>query len=126
MNFPWKRHKLPPPRHGYRDYWASVEVRLHEPIPVGDDDEEDLGPMVGYIRNFGVRVKDGELRSLLERTIDDGDIRWDTTECNPVDPDSLDRIVRKRIVAVEPEGVWYVSGRAFYPEDPEEETGSSI
>jgi len=121
MKFPWKRHALPPAQPGYIDYWASVEVRLYEPIPVEDDDGGHLGPMVGYIRNFGARAKDGELRSLLEHTIVDGNICWETTECYPIEPDDLDRIVRKRIVAVDPDGIWYVSGRAFYPNDPDEE-----
>jgi hypothetical protein len=124
MRFPWKRHALAPPRPGYIDYWASVEVRLHEPIPVEDDEEDDIGPMVGYIRNFGVRVKGGQLRSLLEHTILDGDIRWETSECYPVEPDDLDRIVRKRIAAVDPDGIWYVSGRAFYRDDPDEKSGT--
>ena len=122
MKPPWKRHALPPPRAGYVDYWASVEVRLREAIPVEDDDDH-VGPVVGYVRNFGIRIRDGELRSLLERTIVDGDIRWETTECYPVQPDDLDPIVRKRIVAVDPDGIWYVSGRAFYPDDPDEEIG---
>ena len=111
-------HALPPPRPGYIDYWASVEVRLHEPIPVEDD---DLRPMVGYLRFFGARVKDGDLRALLQQTIVDGDICWETTECYPVEPDKLDPTVRKRIVAVDPDGIWYVSGRAFYPDDLDEE-----
>lgn len=84
-------------------------------------EDDDLRPMVGYLRFFGARVKDGDLRALLQQTIVDGDICWETTECHPVEPDKLDPTVRKRIVAVDPDGIWYVSGRAFYPDDLDEE-----
>ena len=116
-----KRHALPPCRPGYTDYWAMVEVHLYKPIPVDGPDDDATGPVVGYIRNFGVRVKEGELQVLLERAIDDGKIRWDASECYPVNPDTLDRIVRKRIVPVDPGGIWYTSGRAFYPDETEDE-----
>ena len=57
---------------------------------------------------------------VLEEAVGDGEILWETSEWYPVDPDTLDRIVRRRIVAVSPGGIWYVSGRAFYPEDDED------
>jgi hypothetical protein len=121
MKTPWRRHALPRRPADHIDYWASVEVLLYEPIPVDGEDDEASAPVVGYIRNFGIRSPKGEIRSMLERAVDDGEIQWETTEWYPVDPDNLDPIVRERIVAVNPGGIWYVSGRAFYPDDSDHE-----
>lgn len=119
MRFPWKRHALPPLPDGYEDYWASVKVRLHTPIPL--EDEEDPRSVVGYFRNFGLRIRPDELMPVLEEAIGDGKILWDASEWYPIDPDSLDRVVRRRIVAVSPGGIWYVSGRVLYPGNADED-----
>ena len=116
-----KRHPLPPLLPGYSDYWVLVEVQLHEPLPV--EDEDNGAPVVGYMRNFGVRAKEGAVRALLEGIIDDGTIRWETTEYSPVDPRGLDRIVQQRMVTVDPQGIWYRGGRVFYPDEPEPGVG---
>ena len=118
----FKKHPLPEPVPPLRDYWVSVDVTLHEPIQVEDGDDP---PMVGYIRNFGVRAAPGSLQRIVEDTVrGEGIVRWEETEWDVVDPATLDRVVRKRIVASAldgaGEGVWYWSGRAFFPaeEDP--------
>ena len=109
------RIKLPlePLAHGERDVWATLSVKLTEPIRTTDDPPEP--PLIGYFRNFGVRLRGDEPHRLLERLIDDGSVDWGDSEYREIEPASLDRAIRKRIVAPDTFGVWYRSGRMFYP-----------
>jgi hypothetical protein len=69
----------------------------------------------GYYVNYGIRTAAERVRDLLFRTIEDGKIDWEDTEWSLVDPSTLDRTVRKEIKPVPAEGIWYVSGRTYYP-----------
>ncbi|HXK40028.1 MAG TPA: hypothetical protein VJ837_04305 [Candidatus Paceibacterota bacterium] len=84
------------------------------------DDEDESPPIVGYIRKFGVRATAETLAKLVTNEVPDGHILWDRTEWHEVNPETLDADIRKRMVAVSGEGIWYRSGRAFYPEDEED------
>jgi hypothetical protein len=111
---------LPPPAGGQRDFWVTVHVRFSKPIYDVDDPLEP--PVQGYYRNFGVRCAPGSLHALIEAAVDDGTVVWADTEWREVDPGSLDRGIRRRVVAVEGEGLWYSSGRILYADtDLEEE-----
>ena len=115
-----RRPVLQRPVNPLRDFWVSADVRLTVPIEVEDDD--DARPMVGYIRNFGVRTTPGRLAELMTAEIADGLVVWDQTEYYEIDPDELDSTIRNRVVPVVSEGIWYRSGRAFYPEDEEHDS----
>ena len=41
---------------------------------------------------------------------------WAETEFNEIDPASLDRATRKEIVQPDENGIWYRSGRIYFPE----------
>lgn len=79
--------------------------------------------IVGYFRNFGVRATPDRIRPVIEEAVATaelaGDIAWAESKWDPVDVTSLDDSVRSRIVPVAGEGVWYMSGRMFFPEETE-------
>jgi hypothetical protein len=109
-----KRLPLAPLREGELDVWVTVCVRLSSPVDdVGDPSEP---PAVGYFRNLGIRLPGAQPKSYLEKMIADGSIDWNETEFYEVDPTTLDRDIRKRIVAPDENGVWYSSGRIYFPE----------
>jgi hypothetical protein len=111
---PWNRFPLPPRREGELDVWVTVCVRLNEPLHgVGESTDP---PAVGYIRNFGIRLLGPQPKPYLEHLISDGTIDWDETEFNEIDPHSLDRATRKQIVSPSAKGIWYKSGRIYFPE----------
>lgn len=62
MKLPWTRRKLSPPPEGHADFWAMVDVRLHTPVEIHDDDD-GVTVAIGYIRNFGVRARAGSIRN---------------------------------------------------------------
>ena len=115
-----RRRVLGEPQEPLRDFWVSAEVRLSTPIDVVDEDESR--PVIGYIRNFGIRATHERLSSVVTAEITDGRVLWDHTEWYEIDPSTLDSVIRKRILPVDGEGIWYRSGRAFYPEDDESTT----
>jgi hypothetical protein len=73
--------------------------------------------VVGYFRNFGIRIPGAQPKAFLERLITDGTIEWDDTEFNEVDPSSLDRELRSCVTAPDADGIWYRGGRLYFPED---------
>jgi hypothetical protein len=115
----WRRHPLPDPVPPVRDYWVSARVDLHQPILADEEDPDPLPPMIGYYRNFGIRCAPLSLRRIVEEAVrEDGLVRWDDTEWERVDPATLHRDIRRRIVVPEGEGIWVTTGKAFFPEDP--------
>jgi hypothetical protein len=109
-----KRFPLAPRTGGELDVWAQVCVRLLEPVPGSDPAGS---PMVGYFRNIAVRLPGPQPKSFLEHLIPDGVVDWDETEVSEVDPSSLDADVRNCVTAPDKDGVWYRSGRMYFPED---------
>lgn len=95
-----------------KDYWVTVRVSLHEPLPV--DGRPNL---VGYFLNLGVRCEPDTLREFVEREISDGSILWNEFEHSEVVPHELAPDVVSRITPVAVDGVWYKSGRALFPAD---------
>ena len=71
--------------------------------------------VVGYYRNFGLRADAEQVLPLLEQATSDGTIDWEISEWHPVDPSTLDEAVQARIQPISGQGVWYQSGRAYYP-----------
>jgi hypothetical protein len=106
---------LPTRRDGQLDVWANVCVRLHTPLLSTNGADEP--PVVGYFRNLGIRLNGPQPKNFLERIIDDGAIDWSDTTVAEVDPQSLDGVVREKVTAPDDSGVWYRSGRMFFPED---------
>jgi len=106
---------LAPLRDKELDVWVTVRVRLTEPLPSAGDEDEP--PLVGYFRNFGIRLPGPQPKRFLEQLIPDGSIDWSETEFYEVDPASLERDVRNRISVPDENGIWYSSGRIYFPAD---------
>jgi hypothetical protein len=104
---------LPKAPGGLGDFWATVHVVLFQPMPAGKDPHVLVH---GYHRSFGIRAVPSRVPELLAGVVSDGRIEWDETEWRSIDPATLARAIRKRIQLVAGEGLWYSSGRAYYPE----------
>jgi len=107
--------KLPlaPLREGELDVWVTVCVRLTEPLHNVDTPTDP--PVAGYFRNFGIRILGPQPKRYLEQLISDGHIDWNETEFREIDPASLERDIRKGIAAPDANGIWYSSGRMYFP-----------
>ena len=106
---------LAAPRDAQLDVWVVACVLLAEPLLQRDDPE--LPPAVGYYRNFGIRLNGPQPKQFLEKIIPDGLVDWDDTEVKEVDPTTLDEEIRSRISPPDQSGVWYKSGRMYFPAD---------
>ena len=108
-----------PPNAPLQDFWATVCVYLREPVTSEDDGGEVLA---GYYRNFGLRATPDRVQPLIEAAIaaaePPGDVVWAESNWYGLDPESLDDTIRMRILPVTGEGIWYASGRIFFPEEP--------
>lgn len=99
-------------------YWIMVEVALDQPIAPDPDDPEDSGEAVGYIQNFGVTAtNEGEACALVEETIGDGEIRWAESRISRDVIHRLEQKILDRAGDWSEKGIWYRSGRAFFPAD---------
>lgn len=104
----------PPPGHG--DFWATVHVKFTVPMP--DQDDPAATPVQGYCRSFGVRALPTRVHLVVTEAVKDGIVDWEKTEWELVDPTTLEKAIKSRIVGVEGEGIWYESGRVLYA-DPD-------
>lgn len=95
-----------------RDHWVILQVMLRTPIEVPGE-----AHAVGYYRNLGVRCAPERLKRVLETEVKDDTIVWDKTKWSEVAIDELDEIVRERTIPVSGEGIWYRSGRLFFPDE---------
>ena len=91
-------------------YWTTVHVVLEAPLPVSGSSE----CAVAYYRHFGLACSALELKQLISSLVTDGEVDWEKTSYEPVDPRKLDRETRKRIEPTEGAGVWFSSGRVFH------------
>ena len=94
------------PAHDYR---ARIRVSLTEPL-IADDEV-----VVGYMRLFGLRASEQNVRAVISREITDGVVEWAESEWYRVDRATLDETIQQRSVEIIGEGVWYRSGRILYP-----------
>lgn len=95
-------------------YWISVCVVLGSPI---ESPGEGVS-LVGYYRNLGVSAPSEEAaRQLVSEDVQDGQIDWGDSTVSQVDPASLDEAVVAREADHSGVGIWYRSGRAFFPAD---------
>lgn len=122
MAFSAKRTPLGPPPPGTADFWCKVHVKF--PVPIPDETDPAGTPIQGYYQNLGLRSSAERFHALISAAIADGRIDWDDTRWEIVNPAELDRTIRKRIVPVDSEGVWYRSGRILYA-DPDLESPPS-
>jgi hypothetical protein len=75
---------------------------------------EGIGKMVGYYRNIAVNaISVTEALEYLKGTIDDGDIDWKELEWHERTLKEFDTVIRKHYVPIK--GIWYKSGRVYYP-----------
>jgi hypothetical protein len=111
----WRKPALSPLSPGERDIWAKVCVDL--PAPISFEGKPGGPPVVGYFQNFGLRMRQGEPARLLERAVIDGRINWNDSELNDVVSSQLHRDIRKAITAPDTLGIWYRSGKIFFPEE---------
>ncbi len=102
--------RLAAPEAPLRDHWVVLRVILHTPIEVPGE-----AHAVGYYRNLGVRCAPERLKGVLETEVQADTIVWDKTKWSEVVIDELDEIVRERTIPVKGEGIWYRSGRLFFP-----------
>ncbi len=118
MRNPFKSNlpKFPTAAEGVEDFWATVHVKLNEPIYITDD--PGRCPTQGYYRNFGVRADPSEVPDVLLRSVDDGQIDWSESEWHTTDVSRLNEAIRQFVKPVAGVGVWYRSGRIFYA-DPD-------
>jgi hypothetical protein len=108
-----RRFPLPDRSEGQVDLWATVCVRLNAALNSTSD--LDNPPVAGYFRNFGVRLNGVQSKELLTYIIDDGAVDWDDTSVSEIDPQLLDDVIRKAITAPDASGVWYRSGKMYFP-----------
>ena len=105
---------LPPPPEGLRDFWICVCVVRAEEGPLAEAWPEP--DSVGYYRNFGARLRAGEVQPFLARLGLEGEIHWGLTEWHETDPNAYDPDLRRQFTPVNGEGVWYQGGRIFFTE----------
>lgn len=102
-------------------YWIMARVQLDEEILLDSDDEEDnVGPIVGYFQNFGVTAaSEKEALGLVEQMVSDGEIDWPDSTISTKPVLRLDRKIIDQAGDWTESGVWYKSGRVFFPADSE-------
>ncbi|HEX4954530.1 MAG TPA: hypothetical protein VF017_14150 [Thermoanaerobaculia bacterium] len=97
-------------------YWITLCIDLHEPISFEDGEEEAVA--VGYYRHFGVAAsREGRCWELVEADVSDGEVFWPDCRIREVDVASLGVQVLRRAGDWSAEGIWYRSGRIFFPDE---------
>lgn len=93
-------------------YWVEVAVRLDSPLEIGGG-----GVVREYRVNLGVLCKTDQLKDVIFRAIDDGNVIWGQTQWRPVDRESIENeSIRARTDFGVQRGVWYRSGRILLAE----------
>jgi hypothetical protein len=107
------------PNLSLRTYWIMLCVELHAEIPSAPDDPgEDKRPLVGYYQNFGVTTTtEPEACRLVSDQIQDGSIEWSESRISFDVIDRLDPEILSRANDWNSEGIWYKSGRVFFPRE---------
>ena len=88
----------------------------HNPLEITDSDGVEQA-VKGYYINMGVSaISEAQARDLITEQIQDGVIDWDGSELGDADWVSLDPLIRKNFERSDKDGVWYKSGRIFFPD----------
>ncbi len=113
--FGWLRgRQFTAPTPPLRDYWAMIQVALHEPKQF-----EGEKPAVGYVHILGLRCTPLRLQSLIRESASDGAVVWGKpTEWREVSLNRLSRKLRGQIDPADDECVWHRSERIYFPEEP--------
>lgn len=100
-------------------FWVMACVALDREIPPDPGDpEDDDPPIVGYCRTFGVSApSEDEARRLVTEAVPDGEIDWAESTISSRDLETLDPVIIVRSGDWSETGIWYRSGRAFFPAD---------
>lgn len=102
---------------GLRTYWIMVCVRLYSDLPPAPgESEDDPRPAVGYFQNFGATAaSEEEVCKLVASQITDGAVLWPSSE---VSSDVVTRLHPGILTEAgdwNQKGIWYKSGRVFFP-----------
>jgi hypothetical protein len=104
-----------------REFWVMASVKLHSPSLLFDESgkpDED-GPLPGYYRTFGVTAASSKAaREMVVAAVDDGEIDWADSEISSIVPESLAAWIVEKSGDWTREGIWFESGRIFYPYSP--------
>lgn len=101
-------------------YWIIIRVQLDHPVGAGSDGKR----IVGYYQDFGVTASEEKAaHDLVAANVEEGSIDWSKSTCEIVDVERLNARVRARSTNRSEPGVWYRSGRGFFPEG--ESTGQT-
>lgn len=99
-----------------KTYWIQVCVDLDRTVPADLSDDDD-GPIVGYYKNYSVTAtSEGEALELVAGTISDGTIDWSESRVSSDVVDRLDPTILLKAGDWSTEGIWYETGRVFFPE----------
>jgi hypothetical protein len=109
-------------RKEQRTFWVTLCVDLAEPLHFTNEPVDGAAEVaVGYYQNFGVTTATATLAleaassSALQGPTT-GIVRSDTTSVREVDARRLDEVIRRRVGnAWKKPGIWYRSGRIFFP-----------
>jgi hypothetical protein len=95
-------------------------VALFAEVPAPETGDEDDGdrPIVGYFQNFGVSAaSEEEACDLVAGQIADGEIEWPASKISSDVVTRLDPAIIARSGDWTQKGIWYKSGRMFFPRD---------
>ena len=102
-------------------YWISLRVDLTEPLPIQSDGSEgESVVVVGFFQNFGVTAASPQAAleaASREATLGRNAGLVSEPRVTAVDPSSLETEVRQRSGDWTRAGIWYRSGRAFFPSE---------
>ncbi|MBI5366878.1 MAG: hypothetical protein HZA54_07560 [Planctomycetes bacterium] len=98
-----------------KHYRCVLAVNLHSPLTV--EDEED-GPLrvIGYFRVYALKAASASAaQAVVMAEIRDGDIDWADSSLEEVELGELPPEIRVHGSASPQAGIWYQSGRTFFP-----------
>ena len=104
-----------------RTFWVLLGVDLAEPLRFDEASDGEGQTIVGYYQNFGVTAATAKealdaASSAARVGPTNGTLRLEETSVREVDVKQLDDDIRRRVgSAWKKPGIWYQSGRAFFP-----------
>lgn len=104
----------------FQTYWIMLCVDLYETLvrPPGEEDEDLPHAIAGYFLNLGVTaLSEATARDMAASEISDGSISWEESQSSSVSVAELPLAILQRASDWTVPGIWYRSGRAFFPPD---------